>query len=167
MFVFGKFRTILKTNMFVIGTHMVPTILENPEIQISSKNILEGPWIWGNLKFVLESPWNLFFFLNLSWNVLDFYDDCPGKSSEMSWDILENPAIWNKFLSGHHARKGLMLITPKRKKIMLLVLYVTIFVNLQGICCVCIKFLPMYILHDFLNQFENFNVNYHATVSLF
>jgi len=43
MFVFGKFRTILKTNMFVIGTHMVPTILENPEIQISSKNILEGP----------------------------------------------------------------------------------------------------------------------------
>jgi len=35
------------------------------------------------------------FFLNLSWKVLDFYGDCPGKST-----VLEYPGkSWN--LSGH------------------------------------------------------------------
>ena len=47
--------------------------------------------------YVLESPWDLFFFLNLSWNVLNFYDDCPGKSTEnvleciwKSWNLKKN-----------------------------------------------------------------------------
>ena len=43
--------------------------------------------------YVLESPWNLFFFLNLSWNVLNFYDDWPGKWTE---NVLECPGKnWN------------------------------------------------------------------------
>ena len=52
--------------------------------------------------FVLKCPENFSFFLIVSWNVLKFAFQSPGKNGKMSWKVLKCPEIWILKSCGHH-----------------------------------------------------------------
>ena len=59
------------------------------------------------------SPTSRFLVLIVSWNVLKFAFQSPGKNGKMSWKVLKCPEIWILKSCGHHGKiKHSLLITP-------------------------------------------------------